>query len=84
MANPATTPLPGDLQMDLLRKILNALKTVADNNDPRPGDLETDLLRKILTRMGQNGVGTGPYQPWVQGDGIMETYRKILVKLGGV
>ena len=82
--NAARVPMPGDLELELLRKILNVLKvnSVADSNDPRPGDLEVDLLRKILNRMHERGLGAGPFVPWIQGDGPIETYRKILTLLG--
>lgn len=80
--NSERVPLPGDLLNELIRKILNVLKTVPDNNDPRPGDLEVDLLRKILNRMHERGLGTGAFVPWLPGDGQYEVYRKMLTYLG--
>jgi len=46
-------PAPRDLERDLLRKYLDAIKTGADDeNDPQPGDTFIMLLAKVLRRRG--------------------------------
>lgn len=43
----ATTPKPGDLDTDLIRKII-LLFSPLEPDKPRPGDNKTTLLRKWL------------------------------------
>lgn len=56
MAADTTTPLPGDTEYDLVRKILLAIPGSGLGHGtyvpPSQGDEEYDLWRKILTALG--------------------------------
>lgn len=94
--NAGGTPSPGDLETDLLRKYLDAIKTGSDDeNDPAQGDTFIVLLAKIVRRKG--GIpspGDGEWNllvKWLElegecrrcGDLIHSLWKKILETILG-